>query len=62
LLDLLGDLGGVTEVIMIVFGLIIFPVSEHSFIIKAVKKLYMAKTKNDKLFKLSKSYQEREIE
>jgi hypothetical protein len=62
LLDLLGDLGGVTEVIMIVFGLFIFPVSEHSFIIKAVKKLYMAKTKNDKLFKLSKSYQEREIE
>ena len=30
-LDLLGDLGGVTEVIMIFFGFILTSVSEHSF-------------------------------
>ena len=27
-IDLLGDLGGVTEVIMLVFGFLLFPVSE----------------------------------
>jgi hypothetical protein len=33
--DLLGDLGGVTEVIMIVFGFILFSFSEHSFYLTA---------------------------
>ena len=31
--DLLGDLGGVTEVIMVSFGFMLFPISEHSFIL-----------------------------
>ena len=30
-IDLLGDLGGVMEVIMIVFGIILYPISFHSF-------------------------------
>ena len=50
LLDLLGDLGGVTEVIMICFGIFIYPISEHSFVIKALKKVYMAKTNDRDLF------------
>ena len=49
-LDLLGDLGGVTEVIMIAFGIFLFPVSRHSFTIKATKKLFMARTRDQKLF------------
>lgn len=43
-IDLLGDLGGVTEVIMLVFGFFLFPVSEQSFIVQATKRLFMAKT------------------
>lgn len=35
ILDLLGDLGGVTEVIMICFGIFLYPISEHSYIMKA---------------------------
>lgn len=50
MLDLLGDLGGVTEVIMICFGFMIYPISEHSFYMKAFKKLFIAKTSNEKLF------------
>lgn len=50
LLDLLGDLGGVTEVMMIVFCFIILPISEHSFVVKAMKKLYIARTKDSDLF------------
>ena len=49
-LDLLGDLGGVTEVIMITFGIIFFPISEHSFIMTATKKIFMARTNEPDLF------------
>ena len=48
--DLLGDLGGVTEVIMICFGFMLYPISEHSFYLKAFKKLFIAKTADDKIF------------
>ena len=34
-LDLLGDLGGVVEVISIVFGIFLYPISEHSFVLVA---------------------------
>lgn len=50
LFDLLGDLGGVTEVIMIFFGFIFYPISEHSFVIKAAKKLFYARTTRNDVF------------
>ena len=43
-LDLLGDLGGVTEVVMLIFGFILYPISEHSFTLKAAKKMFKART------------------
>ena len=48
--DLLGDLGGVTEIILLVFGFFLLPISKHSFILKATKKLFLARTKRDDLF------------
>ena len=36
LLDMLGDLGGATEVILIIFGVIFYPINEFSFWIKAM--------------------------
>jgi hypothetical protein len=42
--DLLGDLGGVTEVIMIIFGFFLFSISEHSFYLTALTKLFYART------------------
>jgi hypothetical protein len=50
LFDLLGDLGGVLEVIMIVFGIFLFPISEHSFMLKAANKLFFARTNRDDVF------------
>lgn len=50
LLDILGDLGGVTEVIMLLFSFFLLPISEHSFILKALQKMYLARTRNQKLF------------
>jgi hypothetical protein len=49
-LDLLGDLGGATEVIMIIFGFFIFPVAEHQFTIAAAKRLFLARTKDNSIF------------
>lgn len=47
LLDILGDLGGVTEVIMILFGFFLYPIAEHSFILQALRRLYKARTSDD---------------
>ena len=41
---MLGDLGGATEVILIVFGVIFYPISEFSFWIKAIQKFFYVKT------------------
>lgn len=51
--DLLGDLGGVTEVIMIFFGFILFSISEHSFIVTASQKLFFARTNDNEVFQTS---------
>lgn len=53
-LDLLGDLGGVTEILAILFGFLLLPFAEHFFILDATKKIFMAKTNNDKMFLKSK--------
>ena len=50
-LDLLGDIGGIADLLILMFGIFIFPYSEHSFNISAVKKLYMAQTRDVSLFK-----------
>jgi hypothetical protein len=38
------------EVIFLTFGFIFFPMSEHSFYLKAIKSLFYAKTVNKELF------------
>lgn len=50
-IDFLGDIGGVLEVISFGFGLILLPISYHSFILKASRKFFMARTCDDNLFK-----------
>ena len=50
MLDLLGDLGGVTEVFMIFFSALLMPISDHSFLVKAMKKLFIARTRDEDLF------------
>ena len=55
LLDILGDLGGVLEVIMVVMGALLMPIAEHHFTLQAAKRIFMAKTTDPKLF-LNKKY------
>lgn len=49
--DLLGRLGGITNVMMILFGIFVYPISEHSYILKAAKKLFIARSRDENLFK-----------
>ena len=48
--DLLGDLGGVTEALVLLFSFVFLPISEHQFILEATSKLFVARTKSETLF------------
>ena len=43
-LDMMGDFGGCTEIIILFFGAILYPISEFSFRLRAFKKMYKIKT------------------
>ena len=51
LFGLLGDLGGITQIFYLIFGTILYPYSEHSFVVKALKKLYYARTRDNEIFR-----------
>ena len=51
LMDLIGEIGGVIEVVVLVFGVLIYPISKQSFVLKATKELFKARTSNDDLLK-----------
>jgi hypothetical protein len=53
-MDLIGEMGGVIEIIVIIFGVIIYPISKQSFILKATSKLFKARTTDDDIFKKPK--------
>ena len=46
----LGDLGGVSEVITLIMGAFLFPISESSFNIMSTKRMFLARTKSDDVF------------
>lgn len=50
LLDVMGDIGGILEISMLLFGFFIFPISEHSFFLTAARLQFFARTKNTSLF------------
>ena len=51
LVDCLGDLGGLVEIIYFLTCVMLSPISYHSYILKATSKLFTARTKHDKYFK-----------
>jgi hypothetical protein len=48
--NVIGDLGGVFELIKAVFGFFFFPLATHSFILKAIEVLYFSKTSDSDIF------------
>ena len=53
MLDLLGDLGGVVEIIMLISQMLLSGSSEHSFVLKAIEKLYYVKSGDEDMFRPS---------
>lgn len=45
LINFIGDIGGVVDVILVAIGIFINPFQEHSLTITALKKLFLVKTK-----------------
>jgi hypothetical protein len=50
IIDLIGNLGGVFEIIVKVLGLFFLPISSHSFVMKALEKLFLARTLDTSMF------------
>ena len=48
--DLICNIGGVMGIIITVLSIFISPISEHSFMVKALEKLYLARTEQSDLF------------
>jgi len=57
--ELFGDYGGFMEITYIIGGLIMGAFTEHSFILKVLKKLYVAKTHEDLFLEPSHGSEER---
>ena len=54
-MSFIGDLGGVFDLAMTLIGIFIFPISQHSFTLKALSKMYLARTNHNNLFKSIKN-------
>ena len=50
LFDLLGDIGGVFELVTRVTSIFVFSISYHSFTLASIKKLFLVKTTSDTIF------------
>ena len=48
---MMGDIGGVMEVAFILFGLMLLPISEFSFYLKAISKLFLARVQEGSMMK-----------
>ena len=45
----IGDLGGVLELLLFIFGILLFPWNEHSFFVKVLNKLFVKNKKAGKV-------------
>ena len=50
ILSLMGDIGGVIEILILLTAAFIGPINEHLFNLKAIQKLYLARTRQQNLF------------
>lgn len=49
-IDALGAIGGIIEIMLILFGFVFLPISSHSFYLKASRFSYFARSKDKSLF------------
>ena len=51
LIDVLSDIAGMFELIKAVLGVVIYKVSEHSFLLKTLNRLFLISTRYPHLFR-----------
>ena len=51
MMDLIGDLGGVMDIIIMLFGLVLYPYASYSYNLEMQRCLYKARTNDNKMFK-----------
>ena len=44
------DIGGLTNVLLVFFSVMVYPFANYSFVLRSIKRLYLAKTKDKLLF------------
>lgn len=54
-LDVMGDLGGLSEVLYQLLAFFITPLATHNFMLKAISKFYLAYTSDNYLFGAKKN-------
>lgn len=60
-IEALSDIGGIIEIMLILFGLIFLPISRHSFYLHAARFMFFARSRDSTLFiKGSKQDEQRE--
>ena len=50
MVNVLGDLGGVAQICGYLLGVLFYPIAHHSFVLKALERLYLANTADGNLF------------
>jgi hypothetical protein len=45
-MDLLGDIGGIKDILVFILGTFLGPISNHNFEISSAQKFFKAKTKD----------------
>ena len=48
ILDFIGNIGGVLDIFVLVFGVFFSPISQFSFMIRALQKIYKVQTSKDR--------------
>ena len=57
--NLLSDLGGVVRVLISIFGVLFYPITQYLFIINAARKLFLARTSNSNIFRKNQDSKDR---
>lgn len=51
MVGLLGDMGGIQGILISLLGVLVMPISAHSFTMKAARKFFMARSSDKNLFR-----------
>ena len=51
LIDVFSDIGGILEVIVLIFGFLVYPISKYSFYLENIQKSFLVECNDKSIFK-----------